>query len=193
MFQEFQRIGGIAERLQQALQPLVGFHVQVVEIRIRTLVEPVRRDACLGDSMHFGSANLHFDGRAVGSPQGVVQRLVAISLGDGDIVLEFSGDGIVETVQCTQRDVTGGHVFDNDAKAVDIEDLGECEILLHHFRVDTIELLFSPRHLGIQPCHFKTLLDRIQDFRDHFPAISAGRLGGVGQNTVTRREQVTEA
>ena len=65
MFQEFQGIGGIAKRLQQALQPLMGFHMQIVEICIGTLIEPVRSNACLGDSVHFGRANLHFDGGAV--------------------------------------------------------------------------------------------------------------------------------
>ncbi len=73
MFQEFQGIGRIAEGLQQALQPLMGFHVQIVEIGIRALIKPVRRYPGLGDAVHLGRANLNFDGGAVRPPQGAVQ------------------------------------------------------------------------------------------------------------------------
>ena len=51
----------------------MGFRVQVVNIRIGAFIEPVRGDAGLGNSMHVGRANLHFDGSAIRPPQSVVQ------------------------------------------------------------------------------------------------------------------------
>ena len=38
MFQEFEGIGGITEGLQKALEPLMSFHVEIVEIRRSVLL-----------------------------------------------------------------------------------------------------------------------------------------------------------
>ena len=100
------------------------------------LVEPVRGDARLGHLVHLGRADLHLDGHAEGAEECRVQRLVAVRLGDGDVVLELARDRLVERVQRAQREVARGHVRHEDAEAVDVEHLGERDVLLLHLLVD---------------------------------------------------------
>ena len=66
--------------------------------RVVTLVQPVRRHTRLGDAMHLGSADLHLDRRAVGADQCRVQRLIAIDLRNGDVVLELSRHRFVQAM-----------------------------------------------------------------------------------------------
>ena len=76
--------------VEQRLQPLVGALLHFVDLGVGALVQPVRGDAGLGDAVHRLGADLDFDRRAVGADQRRVQRLVAVHLGDGDVVLELS-------------------------------------------------------------------------------------------------------
>ena len=73
------------------------------------LVAPVRRDPLLRDEVHVPRADLDFDGYAVHSHQHRVQRLVAIGLGNGDVVLELAGHRRVEVVDGAQHPVAGIH------------------------------------------------------------------------------------
>ena len=150
VFQEFQGVGGIAERLQEALEPLMRFHVEIIEIRVAALVKPMRSHPGLSDPVHLRSADLDFDRGAERTPQGIMQRLIPVRLGYGDIVLELSRNGIVQAMQCAQRDVAGGNVLDDDAKTVNIQDFGECEMLIRHLLVDAEKLLFAAGNLRIQ-------------------------------------------
>ena len=121
VLQELDRVAALRLDLQQALQPLVGLLLQVVDAGVAALVQPVRGDAGLGDLVHVLGADLHLDRRAERAEQRGVQRLVAVRLGDGDVVLELAGNRLVEPVQRAQREIAGGHVLDHDAKAVDVE------------------------------------------------------------------------
>ena len=87
-FQEFHRIAGAALHVQQLLQPLTGALLGMATLAIAGFVAPVRGDANLGHNMHFLGADLHFDRDAVGTEQHRVQRLIAVGLGDGNVVLE---------------------------------------------------------------------------------------------------------
>jgi hypothetical protein len=75
--------------------------------------------------MHRRRADLDFDRRAVGADQGRVQRLVAIGLGNGDVILELAGYRLIERVQRTERQIAGRPVLDDDAEAVDVQHLGK--------------------------------------------------------------------
>ena len=91
-------------QLQERLQPLVGALLDVGERRavvvvgVVRFVEPVRGHTGFGDFVHVAGADLQLYRGAVGAKQGRMQRLVAIGLGDGDVVLEFAGEGLVEGV-----------------------------------------------------------------------------------------------
>ena len=63
----FEELGGIvALHFEQGLQPLVRLDLEVGAALLDVLVQPVRRDALLGDVVHVAGTDLHFDRRAVG-------------------------------------------------------------------------------------------------------------------------------
>jgi hypothetical protein len=100
------------------------------------LVHPVRRDAGLGHGVHLLRAHLELDGRAQRVDQRRVQRLVAVGLGDRDVVLEAARHRLVHLVQRAQRLVALGQRVDDDAEAEDVVDLREARVLLAHLAVD---------------------------------------------------------
>jgi hypothetical protein len=65
----------------------------------------VRGHAGLGHQVHLLGADLELDVDAGGPDQRGVQRLVAVDLGDGDVVLEAARHRLVQLVQHAQRGV----------------------------------------------------------------------------------------
>ena len=55
-------------------------------------------DTVIGHGFHFFGTNLDFDGYPVHTEQGCVQGLVAVSLGNGNIILESSGNRFKKVV-----------------------------------------------------------------------------------------------
>ena len=103
--------------IKQGLQPL-GAHAVGRASRVLRLVEPVRGHAGLGHDVHFFGTNLKLDVQPRRPHHGGVQRLVAIELGDGNMILELAWHGLVHLVQHTQRGVAVGHRRHDDAKTV---------------------------------------------------------------------------
>src|SRR5258706_1814233 len=134
-----QEFGGIARGVldvEQRLQPFVGALLHFVDLGVGALVQPVRSHAGVGDAVHRLRADLDFDRHAVRADQGGVQRLIAVDLGDRDVVLEFSGHGLVQAVQGAEREIAAGDVLDHDPEAVDVEHLRERQVLdIYGFRV----------------------------------------------------------
>jgi hypothetical protein len=92
------RVAGLVLDVEQRLQPLAprrwaSWHAVLGRLG-RRLVEPVRGDAGLGHRVHGLGADLELHRRAQRAHQRGVQRLVAVGLGDGDVVLEAPGTGL---------------------------------------------------------------------------------------------------
>jgi ketosteroid isomerase-like protein len=190
----FEELRGIARRrleLDQRLQPLVGLLLQLVD-RGFVLVQPVRGDARFGDMVHVGVADLDFHRRAEGADQRGVQRLVAVGLGDRDVVLELARHRLVQRVQRAQRQVAGGPVLDDDAEAVDVQHLREAQVLLAHLAVDAVEMLFAALDIGIDAGGRQCLADGVEDLADHFAPVAARVLDGSRQHAVAQRMGVAE-
>jgi len=88
----------------------VGARLQFGEVGVVVLVEPVRGHAGLGDVMHVLGADLELHRRAVRPDQRRVQRLVAVDLGDRDVVLELARNRLEQLVQRAEREVALGRV-----------------------------------------------------------------------------------
>src|SRR6267378_4000385 len=188
-----QEFGGIARGVldvEQRLQPLVGALLHFVDLRVGALVQPVRSDAGVGDAVHGLRADLDFDRHAVRADQRGVQRLIAVDLRDRDVVLEFSGDRLVQAVQGAEREVAGGNVLDDDPKTVDVEHLRERQVLLVHLVVDRIDVLLAAGDGGVDLSRLQALSQRLEDLVDDFTAIAARRLHRLGEHLVTPRVEV---
>ena len=196
VLQKFQRVARAGLNFQERLQPLMGFllHVGKMSIlRIHGLVHPVRGHPRFGDFVHADGADLQFHRRAVGAKQGGVQRLIAVRLGNRDVVLEFARERFVERMQCAQGEITGGDIFDHNAKAVNIQHLGKRDVLFDHFFVDRREILFATRHRRIDVEFFQAMIDRIENLADHFTAIAARRFDGFIEHRKANRMQILES
>ena len=91
-----EELGGIAAlHFKQRLQPLVRLDLEIGTALLGILVQPVGCNALLGDVMHLGGAYLYLDRRTVRADQRRVQRLVAVGLGNRDVVLELAGHWLV--------------------------------------------------------------------------------------------------
>ena len=73
-----------------------------------------------------------------------MQRLVAIDLGNRDVVLELARHRLVQLVQHAQRCVAVGDRGHDQPEAVNIGDLGEAQVLDVHFAVNGIQRLLAP-------------------------------------------------
>ena len=139
-----------------------------------TLVQPVRGDAVVGHGLHFPGAYLDFDGHPVHAHQHRVQGLVAIGLGDGDIVLELAGHRLIETVYAAQHAIAGIHRVDDDAKGVDVHDLRKGLALGLHLLVDAVQVFFPAHHLHFMAFLFQGGLDLVANLVHQLLAVAPG-------------------
>ena len=175
------------------LQPAVGACLHVVERGVGRLVHPVRGHAGFGDPVHVGGADLDLDRRAEGAEQDRVQRLVAVGLGDRDVVLELAGNRLVQRMQRTQRQIAGRLVAHHHAKTVDVEHFGKRQVLFLHLAVDAVEVLFAAGDGGLDLAMLELFLQRDLDLVDQFAAVAARRLDCLGQHLVAVGVAVAEA
>ena len=189
VLEEFLRIAGVLLHLQQALEPFAG-----MAGRGRAgLVHPVRGDAGLRHALHVLGADLYLDGAAVGAEQHRVQGLVAVGLGDGDVVLEAPRHGLVDVVHHAQHAVAGVHLVDHDAETVHVGDLVEAEALVAHLVVDAIKVLLAALDGGLDALLPQAFLQRQADLLHHLLAVAARLLEGLGQHAVAHRIVGAEA
>ncbi len=73
--------------------------------------------------MHVLGANLELHRRPVRADQGRMQRLVAIQLGNCDVVLELARHRLVQRMQGAEREVAIGEGVDHDTETVHIQHL----------------------------------------------------------------------
>ena len=85
--------------VKQGLQPLRTQAFSAFMYGVTGLVHPVCCNPRLCDHVHGVSAQLELDVDACRTHKSGVQRLIAIDLGDGDMVFEFAWHRFIELVQ----------------------------------------------------------------------------------------------
>ena len=140
-FEELQRVAGLGLHLQKVAHPFPHPELRGVRAGLPDLVHPVRRDSGLRDLVHFLGTDLDLDGRTERSEQRRVQGLVAVGLGDRDVVLEPLGHGFVQTVHQAENTVAVVGPLDDDAEPVYVEHLLEREMLVKHLSIQAVEVL----------------------------------------------------
>ncbi len=103
-----------------------------------------------------------------------MQRLVAVGLGDGDVILEAAGARLVEAVHLPQHPVTGIYVLHLDTKGVDIHYLMKLQLFFLHLVVDGEQILLAATDLMLDPRLFQTTADFALDGVDDLAAIATG-------------------
>ena len=156
-------------------------------------VPPVRGDTGLGDAVHVASADLRFDRHAVRAEERRVQRLVAVGARDGDVVLEAPRHRLENRVHDAERAVAGLGAVDDDAQAVDIDDLAEQRALAAHLAVDAVEVLLARLdvrgNLGLHERGIQLLLDLLEELL----LVAARALQRALEHQVTARVERLEA
>ena len=125
MLEELPRAAGLLLGIQQVQQPLPRQLLLLHPAVFIRLIYPVCGDPGLGDTVHVLGTDLEFHRLAEGAEHGRMQGLVAVRLGDGDIVVEAAGDGFVEIVNDAEGAVAVVHSPDNNAKSVDVVQIGK--------------------------------------------------------------------
>ena len=134
--------------------------------------------------MHVARAELEFNRRAVGTDQRGVQGLVAVHLGDGDVVLELAGHRAEQLVQRAQRQIALGQRMDHDAEAVDVQHVRERLLLVDHLAVDAEQGLFAAADLGFDARGGQGGAHGIGDLGDDLATIAARGQHGLVQHLV---------
>ena len=110
--------------------------------------------------MHGAGADLDFYGaRAVVCAllhDDGVQRLVAVGLGAGNVVIVFAGNGIKLAVRPVEHGVAVFHVGHDNAHGHSVIDLLKGYAFAAHFFDDAVDVLGACLHmrLNAQRCHF---------------------------------------
>ena len=159
---------------------------------LKRLVHPVRRNAFFGHGVHGLGANLELHGRAQRAHQRGVQRLVAVGLGDGDVVFEAPRNRLEQLVQDAHGQVTLGQAADDDAKAEDVIHLRKRQTLFAHLVVDGKQRFLAAvdlhGQLGLRKRLFHIALNALNDVAP----VAACLLHRLGQRPVAPRPKVLE-
>jgi hypothetical protein len=168
------------EELQVALEVgqvaqllLEGGQLQGLLIRA-LFVAPVRRDAVLSDLVHLPSANLHFERALVWTDDFGVQRLVAVGLGRGDVIIKQRGNRLPQFVNNPQRHIALLYRVGQHAQRDDVVDLVVVQLLLLHLAEDAPEVLGASHHIGAHAALPQPLLEGVDELQHFLLAFGAG-------------------
>ena len=130
---------GVLLRLEQLTDPCERL---LARLLIQTLlVLPVRRYAVFRHLVHLGRADLDLERDAGAADDGRVERLVAVRLRGGDIVLEAARDGLVEVVHIAEHVIAVRHGIHDDAHRADVVDFVDGLVLRIHLAVNGVDML----------------------------------------------------
>uniref|UniRef100_A0A0N5A0C0 NAD-specific glutamate dehydrogenase n=1 Tax=Parastrongyloides trichosuri TaxID=131310 RepID=A0A0N5A0C0_PARTI len=129
-------------QVQQGVAAAVSLHRLAVEAVGRVLVAPVRRNAVFGLLVHGMGADLHLDGHAFGADHRGVQRLVAVGLGDRDVVLEPPRHARPGAMDHPQGRIAVGLGVDDHPERVDVGKGRKADRLALQLAPDGIGRLF---------------------------------------------------
>lgn len=191
-FEEVARFGVVRLQLHERLQPGVGLALEGVDALAGVFVDPVGGHAVFGEPVLGLGAYLDFDGNALRADDGGVQRLVAVGLGQREVVLELAGHRLEGGVQRADGEVAALFVGHDDAKAEEVEDLLEAQVLAAHFLVDGIEVLAPAADLGFYPPDDELAFDECADLVEEFVTRPERGFDGVREHGMAPRVAVLE-
>ena len=145
---------------------------------------PMCSNACFGHIIHFFGTYLYLNIHAIGTKQHGVQGLIAIGLGDCDIVLKFSRHRFVEVMYDTKRPITVVDIFDQDSKGVNIIDFIKSQFISAHLFVDAIQVFFPSLDLDRQFFLSHASTQRVSDFGNHLFSITTRLTHLFSKNSV---------
>mmetsp|Transcript_21669 Transcript_21669/g.84381 ORF Transcript_21669/g.84381 Transcript_21669/m.84381 type:complete len:464 (+) Transcript_21669:1574-2965(+) len=155
-----------------------------IAARAGLLVGPVGGDTMLGMLVHVARAHLHLHRLTIGADHDRVQRLVAVGLGLGDVVVELARHRRVDLVQPGQCGVAIGHAGDDHAQGPQVEHALQRQVLALHLLVDAVEMLGPALHLGRNALGLQVGLQRRAGRVDALLAHDACLLQALGQRLV---------
>src|SRR5450830_568185 len=193
-FDEFQGVAGALLHFQHALDPLAGPGMGALGLLVATgLVQPVGGDAVVGHLFHFAGANLDLDRYAVHAEQCGMQRLVAVGLGDRDVVLEAAGQRFVQIMYSAEDPIAGVDLVDDDPERVDVHDLVEGPALAAHLGVDAVQVLLPSADFTLDAVDGQAVAQGLFDLVDDFLAVAPGALDRLVDPRGTHRVHGLEA
>ena len=160
--------------LEQVTHPFPDPELGGVRARLADLVHPVRRDACFRDLVHLLGADLHLDGGSERTEERRVQGLVAVRLGDCDVVLEPLRHRFVQTVHGAQHAIAVVGPLDDDPESVDVEHLLERQPPGAHLAIQAVEVLLPALDAGGDAFLTKPALHRRLDLPHDPLSVSPG-------------------
>ena len=101
-----------------------------------------------------------------------MQRLVAVRLGNGDVVLEAPGDWLVEVVQHAEGAVAGVHAVHFDAEHAGRGDVRKRAPLRLHLAVDRVQVAAPGLHPGVDAVAPQGALDGALQLRHRGVAVA---------------------
>ena len=150
-------------------------------------------DAVVGHGFHFFGANLYLDGNAVHAEQGRMQGLVAIGLGNGDVVFKTAWYRFVQAMDSAQHPIAGIDAIDDDPKSVHVHDLRERPALAAHFFIDAIQVFFPTDSTARKPFALEACLQRSLNLGHNLLTIAADALDRGLDSTRAHRVERFEA
>src|SRR3990167_5314551 len=187
-FDKFQGVAGTLLHFQHALDPLARTGMGAFGLLVAAgLVQPVGGDAVVGHLFHFAGADLDLDRHAVHAKQGGMQRLVAVGLGNCDVVLEAAWQGFVQIMYSAQHAVAGIDLVDDDPERIDVHDLVEGPTLAAHFLVDAVEVFLTTADLALDAIDGQAVAEGLFDLVDDFLAVAPGAFDGLVDPCGTHR------
>src|SRR5690606_4359401 len=143
---KFEGVAGILLHFQQSVDPLARTDMGVAGSVIGGFVQPMGGDAVVGHGLHFLGADLDLNGHTVHAKQSGMQGLVAVGLGNRDIVLKTAGNWLVKVVNSAQHAITGIYRVHHDTEGIHIHDFGEGFTLGAHLLVDAVQVFFAAEY-----------------------------------------------
>ena len=190
IFEELPRVARFLLNIEEVFQPLQGFLRHIRATGLAALVQPMRRHAYIGHTMHFFGTDLNLHRYTEWTENNGVQGLIAVRFGNGDVILEQPGDRLVHIMNHTEHAITGVYLVHHYAKSVDIIDLLERKQLLAHLAVNAVEILLAASYLGFNAFLLKLRDDCLANLLDDRFAIAVPFSHCLLQHAVPCRVQI---
>ncbi|MPM63878.1 hypothetical protein SDC9_110762 [bioreactor metagenome] len=155
-------VGGCRLDFKELAHPF-EFPVERILLGHAPLVFPVGRDAELRRAVHIPSADLNLKGHAFGTDDGGMNALIHVGFRGRNIVFELAGNGAPHVVDDAQHIVAFLDCVDDDSNCVKVINFGQRLVLLIHFIIDTVNMLYAAFDFGPRKLRADALLELFHD------------------------------